>query len=147
MFADSLHYQVDLIGGDPNMALYRAMGRKQESMDIRGGMYHSLLDYWRLGLNLHCPYLCYAKVQHVSANSLCLLKQYEDLLGGRPTGSAQPDWNTFPGLDLLMQCQRIMLSSCRFKLHGNTYVHAALSTLFSFFGEWWVGICDSRIRL
>ena len=25
MFADCLHYQVDLIGGDPNMALHRAM--------------------------------------------------------------------------------------------------------------------------
>ena len=45
MFADCLHYQVDLIGGDANMALYRAMGSKQESMDIRGGMYQSLLDY------------------------------------------------------------------------------------------------------
>ena len=36
MFADCLHYQVDLIGGDPNMALHRAMQRNQEGMDIRG---------------------------------------------------------------------------------------------------------------
>eukprot|EP00439_Symbiodinium_sp_Y106_P050184 s6932_g6.t1 len=28
MFADCVHYQVDLIGGDANMALYRAMGSK-----------------------------------------------------------------------------------------------------------------------
>ena len=41
MYADCLHYQVDLVGGDANMALYRATGRKQESMDIRGGMYQS----------------------------------------------------------------------------------------------------------
>ena len=34
----------NLIGGDPNMALYRSMGRKQESMDIRGGMYRNLRD-------------------------------------------------------------------------------------------------------
>ena len=35
MYADCLHYQVDLVGGEANMALYRATGRKQESMDIR----------------------------------------------------------------------------------------------------------------
>ena len=46
MYADCLHYQVDLVGGDANMALYRATGRKQESMDIRGGMYQSLWDYF-----------------------------------------------------------------------------------------------------
>eukprot|EP00439_Symbiodinium_sp_Y106_P049039 s5925_g6.t1 len=72
MFADCLHYQVDLIGGDANMALYRAMGSKQESMDIRGGMYQSLLDYLLEG----------------------------DRLGGRCYKDCQkPDWNTFPGLD------------------------------------------------
>ena len=37
MFSDCLHYQVDLIGGDANMALYRAAGRNQESVDIRAG--------------------------------------------------------------------------------------------------------------
>ena len=37
MFMDCLHYQVDLIGGDANMALYRYSGSKQESTDIRGG--------------------------------------------------------------------------------------------------------------
>ncbi|CAE7461742.1 unnamed protein product, partial [Symbiodinium sp. KB8] len=36
MFMDCLHYQVDLIGGDANMALYRYSGSKQESTDIRG---------------------------------------------------------------------------------------------------------------
>ena len=45
MYADCLHYQVDLVGGDATLALYRAAGRKQESMDIRGGMYQSLWDY------------------------------------------------------------------------------------------------------
>ena len=39
MFAACLHYQVDLLGGDANMAMYRATGRKQESVDIRGSMY------------------------------------------------------------------------------------------------------------
>ena len=29
MLADCRHYQVDLLGGDANMALYRATGRKQ----------------------------------------------------------------------------------------------------------------------
>ena len=37
MFADCLHCQVDLIGGDPNMGLYRYSGTRQESMDIKGG--------------------------------------------------------------------------------------------------------------
>ena len=46
MFLDCLHYQVDLIGGDANVALYRAAGRNQESIDIRGGMYQSTLDYF-----------------------------------------------------------------------------------------------------
>ena len=102
MFADCLHYQVDLIGGDANMALYRAMGSKQESMDIRGGMYQSLLDYLleAYSESPSCPHLCCPRAQHVSANSLCLLKQYEDQLGGRCYKDCQkPDWNTFPGLD------------------------------------------------
>ena len=43
MFIDCLFYQVDLIGGDPNMALYRYAGTKQGSMDIQGGMYQSIL--------------------------------------------------------------------------------------------------------
>ena len=42
---DCLHYQVDLLAGDPNMALDRATARKEESMDIRGGMYQSIIDY------------------------------------------------------------------------------------------------------
>ena len=85
MFADCLHYRVDLIGGDANMALYRAMGSKQESMDIRGGMYQSLLDYLleAYSESPSCPHLCCPRAQHVSANSLCLLKQYEDQLRGR----------------------------------------------------------------
>ena len=72
MFADCLHYQVDLIGGDANVALYRAMGSKQESMDIRGGMYQSLLDYLleAYSESPSCPHLCCPRAQHVSANSL-----------------------------------------------------------------------------
>ena len=94
MFADCLHYQVDLLGGDANRAMYRATGRKQESVDIRGSMYQSLLDYFLEAC------LCFPRVQHVSANSLCLLKQYEDLLGGPPYKDCDhPDWSTFPGLD------------------------------------------------
>ena len=84
------------------MALYRAMGSKQESMDIRGGMYQSLLDYLleAYSESPSCPHLCCPRAQHVSANSLCLLKQYEDQLGGRCYKDCQkPDWNTFPGLD------------------------------------------------
>eukprot|EP00439_Symbiodinium_sp_Y106_P042730 s1019_g5.t1 len=102
MFADCLHYQVDLLGGDANMAMYRATGRKQESVDIRGSMYQTLLDYFleAWAKAPQSPYLCFPRVQHVSANSLCLLKQYEDLLGGQPYKDCDhPDRSTFPGLD------------------------------------------------
>ena len=106
MYADCLHYQVDLVGGDANMALYRATGRKQESMDIRGGMYQSLWDYFLEAWvkELHRLRTCASpRVQHVSANSLCLLKQYEDALGGAPYEEcSSPDWSTFPGIDPLV---------------------------------------------
>ena len=105
MYADCLHYQVDLVGGAANMALYRATGRKQGSMDIRGGMYQSLWDNF-LEARMRAPqtpYLCFPKVHHVSANSLCLLKQYEDALGGAPYEECvAPDWSTFPSLDPLV---------------------------------------------
>ena len=43
------------------------------------------------------------KLQHVSASSLCLLKQYEDALGGAPFEECiAPDWSTFPGIDPLV---------------------------------------------
>ena len=43
---------------------------------------------------------CIPRAQHCSANSLLLLKQYEDALGGRPYKDCpKVDWNTFPGLD------------------------------------------------
>ena len=82
MLCDYLYYHVDLIGGDANMASYRAMGRKQESMDLKGGMYVSLLHFcieaWSSAPQ--CVHLCAPRVQHVTA-SLGLLKQYEDQLG------------------------------------------------------------------
>ena len=46
MFIDCLFYQVDLIGGDPNMALCRYSGTRKGSMDIQGGMYQSILTYF-----------------------------------------------------------------------------------------------------
>ena len=102
MFIDCLFYQVDFIGGDPNMALYRYGGTKQGSMDIQGGMYQSvityLLDGWRESPRV-MPF-CIPRAQHCSANSLLLLKQYEDALGGQPYKHCpKTDWNTFPGLD------------------------------------------------
>ena len=51
MFIDCLFYQVDLIGGDPNMALCRYSGTRQGSMDIQGGMYqiHPYVLFGRMG--------------------------------------------------------------------------------------------------
>ena len=86
MFIDCLYYQVDFIGGDPNMALYRYSGTKQGSMDIQGGMYQSIISYFLEGWKQSprvMPF-CIPRAQHCSANSLLLLKQYEDALGGRP---------------------------------------------------------------
>ena len=102
MFIDCLFYQVDFIGGDPNMALYRYSGTKQGSMDIQGGMYQSIISYFLEGWKQSprvMPF-CIPRAQHCSANSLLLLKQYEDALGGRPYKDCpNVDWNTFPGLD------------------------------------------------
>ena len=102
MFIDCLFYQVDFIGGDPNMALYRYSGTKQGSMDIQGGMYQSIISYFLEGWKQSprvMPF-CIPRAQHCSANSLLLLKQYEDALGGRPYKDCpKVDWNTFPGLD------------------------------------------------
>eukprot|EP00439_Symbiodinium_sp_Y106_P029867 s2600_g3.t1 len=74
-------------------------------MDIRGGMYQSLWDYFLEAWVKapQTPYMCFPRVQHVSANSLCLLKQYEDALGGAAYEDCTvPDWSTFPGLDPLV---------------------------------------------
>ena len=75
--SDCLFYQVDMLAGDVNMTLYRATGRKQVSMDIRGGMYQPILDYFAEAWSESPPsvHLCCPKVQHVSANSLYILKQ------------------------------------------------------------------------
>ena len=102
MFIDCLYYQVDFIGGDPNMALYRYSGTKQGSMDIQGGMYQSIISYFLEGWKQSPRFMpfCIPRAQHCSANSLLLLKQYEDALGGRPYKDCpKVDWNTFPGLD------------------------------------------------
>ncbi|OLP79500.1 hypothetical protein AK812_SmicGene40209 [Symbiodinium microadriaticum] len=102
MFIDYLFYQADLIGGDPNMALYRYSGITQGSMDIQGGMYQSILTYLLHGWKQspRCMPFCIPRAQHCSANSLLLLKQYEDVLGGRAYRDCPAiDWNTLPGLD------------------------------------------------
>ena len=77
----------------------RATGRKQESVDIRGGMYQTTLNYFleAWAKAPQSPHLCFPRAQNVSANSLCLLTQYEDLFGGRPYKDCDhPDWSTFP---------------------------------------------------
>eukprot|EP00439_Symbiodinium_sp_Y106_P038640 s460_g4.t1 len=74
-------------------------------MDIRAGMYQGLWDYFLEAWVKapQTPYMCFPKVQHVSANNLCLLKQYEDALGGAPYEECiAPDWSTFPGIDPLV---------------------------------------------
>ena len=99
-----LDYQVDLIGADPNMRLYRYSDTRQESMDIKGGMYQSTLSYFLEAWTAspRCMPLCIPKAQHISANSLCLLKQPEDTLGQPYRDCPQVNWNTFPGLDPLV---------------------------------------------
>ena len=49
------------------------------------------------------PYMCFLRVLHVTANSLCLLKQYKDTFGACAYKYySSPDWNIFPGLDPLV---------------------------------------------
>ena len=70
-------------------------------MDMQGGMYQSVLTYfldaWKQ--SLRCMPFCIPCAQHCSANSLLLLKQYEDALGQPYRDCPKIDWNTFPGLD------------------------------------------------
>ena len=50
-----------------------------------------------------CMPFCAPRAQHVTANSLGLLKQYEDQLGhAKYRDCVAPDWSTFPGLDPLV---------------------------------------------
>ena len=104
MFADCLHYQVDLLGGDAKhgFCIGLQVGNKNESVDIRGGMYQTTSNYFleAWAKAPQSPHLCFPRAQFVSANSLCLLKQYEDLFAGRPYKDCDhPDWSTFPRLD------------------------------------------------
>ena len=86
------------------MQTWLCIGPQVDKTRISGHtwMYQTLLDYFleAWAKAPQSPYLCFPRVQHVSANSLCLLKQYEDLLGGQPYKDCDhPDWSTFPGLD------------------------------------------------
>ena len=102
MVTDCLFYQTDILAGDANMALYRYGGTNQKSMDIQGGMYQSIIAYFLEAYKKQSLPFCCPKVRHVSANSLYVLKQYEDALG-QPFRDCPPiDWNVFPGLDPLV---------------------------------------------
>ena len=74
------------------MALYR----NQESIDTSGDMSQSTLDYF-LEAGTESPgtqsvdQMSHPRVQHVSANSLCLLKQSEDQFGRPYKDCTQPD--------------------------------------------------------
>ena len=70
-------------------------------MDIKGGMYQSVLTYFldAWAQSPRCMPFCIPNAQHVSANSLLLLKQYEDALGQPYRDCPKIDWSTFPGLD------------------------------------------------
>ena len=84
MFAACLHYQVDLLGGDANMAMYRATGRKQESVDIRGSYVRtnpSWVTSSRRGPKLHKVHICASPEYSTFPQTACA------------------DWSTFPGLD------------------------------------------------
>ena len=65
----------------------------------------NILDYFIEAWNNspECMPFCAPRVQNVTANSLGLLKQYEDQLGhDKYRYCVAPDWNTFPGLDPLV---------------------------------------------
>ena len=65
----------------------------------------NILDYFIEAWNSapECMPFCAPRAQHVTANSLGLLKQYEDQLGhAKYRDCVAPDWSTFPGLDPLV---------------------------------------------
>ena len=100
MYADCLHYQVDLhwLEATPTWHVIGPQGVSRSRTRVSG------TTSLKPGLKLHRLRTCASqKVLHVSANSLCLLKQYEDALGGAPYEECiAPDWSTFPGLDPLV---------------------------------------------
>ena len=87
MFADCLHYQVDLIGGDPNMALYRARASSTTTSN-RGLSHQRALICAILRYNMFQPTVC------VSSNNM------RTNLEANRTGSAHSR-NGIPFQDLI----------------------------------------------
>ena len=87
MFADCLHYQVDLIGGDPNMALYRARASSTTTSN-RGLSHQRALICAILRYNMFQPTVC------VSSNNM------RTNLEANRTGSAH-NRNGIPFQDLI----------------------------------------------
>ena len=68
--ADCLHYQVDLIAGDANMAAYRIGGSRQGSTSVRDSCFQEMVCYYLrayMGAHQGDPYCC-PKARLVSAN-------------------------------------------------------------------------------
>ena len=106
MFIDCLYYQVDLIGGDPNMALYRYSGTRQGSMDIKGGMYQSILTYFldAWAQSPRCMPFCIPRAQHCSPKACCSLNSTRTRSASptetvlRSTGILFPVWTRWSPL-------------------------------------------------
>ena len=92
MFIDCLFYQVDFIGGDPNMALYRYSGTKQGSMDIQGGMYQSIITYflegWKQSPRI-MPFCTFRERSIAAQTVFCSLNNTRMLLAAVPTRTVQ----------------------------------------------------------
>ena len=104
MFADCLHYQVDFMGGDANMAAYRYAGDKQTSISIQESAYQRMFRHFlkaarrAQGDDVHTS----PTAQHTTSNPSDILRLYEETFNRRAADLPQLDWASFPTLDCLV---------------------------------------------
>ena len=104
MFADCLHYQVDFMDGDANMAAYRYAGGKQVSMFIQESAYQRMLRHFlkaarrARGGDIHTS----PTAQHVTSHPSDILRLYEETFNRRAADLPNIDWASFPTLDCLV---------------------------------------------
>ncbi len=106
MLADCFHFQVDIIGGDANMAAYRTGGYKQGSTSFRDSCWQEMVRYFAksymaaAGNDPHCR----VRPRFMSSNPLTLLRWAEDIFGKPWKEVGAVDWDNAPELDCMVAC-------------------------------------------
>ena len=106
MMADCFSMQVDIIGGDANMAAYRFQGSTQASASIRDSSFQDMVRYfceaYKAALG-NDPFTC-PKPRFMAANPLGVLHWYEETYSMPYRNAPQVDWRTAPSLDCIVAC-------------------------------------------